>query len=276
MPSPGRGAGQVRLRTGGLHIGGAFLSALVQAAQGQGEAGRAAWRSGEGAGAAGDGRAEFREMFISLVDPAGLLDMEKCSRTAGLMADSASRSGYRAGARMASLLIDIFADMADIVNRPVEDGALGCTQNGFRHMIGVLYDTARAYRAGGDAEPVGELKEARAAIAKLRIKADARREYVRAAGPPGAGLSGLDRCYMGRLCRDVVRKAQEEVREQEKAWGHDPIFPPEPKPIESPDDGLNLSGLQTMQLMEGNIPDGYELVKVEELDELRRRAGCAS
>ena len=31
-----------------------------------------------------------------------------------------------------------------------------------------------------------------------------------------------------------------------------------------------------MQLMEGNIPDGYELVKVEELDELRRRAGRAS
>ena len=38
--------------------------------------------------------------------------------------------------------------------------------------------------------------------------------------------------------------------------GHDPIFPPKAKPIEFPDDGLNLSGLQTMQLMEGNIPDG--------------------
>ena len=223
-----------------------------------------------------DDRAEFREMFVSLVDPAGLLDMDRCGRTAGLMADSASRSGYRADARMASLLIGIFADMADIVNRPVEDGALGHTQIGFRHMIGVLYDTARAYRAGGDAEPVGELEEARAAIAKLRIKADARRERMRAAGPPGAGLSGLDRCYMGRLCRDVVRKAQEGVRERAKARGHDPIFPPKAKPIEFPDDGLNLSGLQTMQLMEGNIPDGYELVKVEELDELRRRAGRAS
>ena len=100
MPSPGRGAGRVRLPTGGSHIGGAFLSALVQAAQGQGEAGRAAQRSGEGAGAAGDGRAEFREMFVSLVDPAGLLDMDRCGRTAGLMADSASRCGYRAGARM--------------------------------------------------------------------------------------------------------------------------------------------------------------------------------
>ena len=222
-----------------------------------------------------DGRAEFREMFISLVDPAGLLDMDKCSRTAGLMADSASRSGYRAGAKMASLLAGIFVDMADIVNRPVEDGALGHTQNGFFHMINVLYDTARAYRAGGDAEPVGELEAARAAIAKLRIKADAYREYVRAAGPPGAGLSGLDRCYMGRLCRDVVRKAQEGVRERAKARGDDPIFPPEPKPIEFPDDGLNLSGLQTLQLMRGNIPDGCELIKVEELDELRRRAGRA-
>ena len=155
-------------------------------------------RSGRGSGvataAAADGKAEFKEMFISLVDPAGLLDMDRCGRTAGLMADSASRSGYRAGAKIASLLIGIFVDMDDIVNRPVEDGALGCTQNGFFHMIGVLYDTARAYRAGGDAEPVGELEEARAAIAKLRIKADARRERMRAAGPPGAGLSGLDRC----------------------------------------------------------------------------------
>ena len=67
------------------------------------------------------------------------------------------------------------------------------------------------------------------------------------------------------------------MRERAKARGHDPIFPPEPKPLEFPDrGGLNLSGLQTMQLMEGNIPDGYELVKVEELDELRRRAGRAS
>ena len=250
----------------------------MQATKGQ-EAGQAVRQSGRGSGAAtvavADGRAEFREMFVSLVDPAGLLDMDRCGRTAGLMADSASRSGYRAGAKMASLLAGIFADMADISSRPVEDGALGHTQIGFRHMIGVLYGTARAYRDGGDAEPVGELEEARAAIAQLRIEADAYREHVRAAGPPGAGLSGLDRCYMGRLCRDVVRKAQEGVREQEKAWGHDPIFPPEPKPIELPDDGLNLSGLQTMQLMEGNIPDGYELVKVEELDELRKRAGRA-
>ena len=240
------------------------------------EASQAARRNGKGGGAAVvDGRAEFKEMFISLVDPAGLLDMEKCSRTACLMADSASRSGYRAGAKMASLLAGIFADMADIVNRPVEDGVLGHTQNGFFHMIGVLYDTARAYRAGGNAEPVGELEEARAAIAKLRLEVDACREQVRAAGPPGAGLSGLDRCYMGKLCRDVVRKAQEGVRERAKARGHDPIFPPEPKPIEFPDDGLNLSGLQTMQLMEGNIPDGCELIKVEELDELRRQAGRA-
>ena len=47
-----------------------------------------------------------------------------------------------------------------------------------------------------------------------------------------------------------------------KARGDDPIFPPEPKPIEFPDrGGLNLSGLQTMQLMEGSIPAGCELVK---------------
>ena len=246
------------------------LPFLVQAAQRrkQGEAAeRGARRSGGGAttAAVADGRAEFREMFVSLVDPAGLLDMDKCGRTANLMADAASRSGYRAGARMASLLIGIFADMADIVNRPVEDGALRHTFVAFRHMIGALYDTARAYRDGGDAEPVAELEEARAAVAQLRLEADARRKRMRAAGPPGAGLTGLDRCYMGKLCRDVVRKAQEKAREQEKAWGYDPIFPPEPKPLEFPDNGgLNLSASEMKQLMRGDIPDGYELIKIED------------
>ena len=216
------------------------------------------------AAAVADGRAEFREMFISLVDPAGLLDMDRCGRTAGLMADAASRSGYRAGARMASALAGIFADIGDMAARPVEDGALGHTRNAFWHMNGVLYDTAVAYREGGDAEPVCELEEARAAIAQLKIEADTYRKHVRAAGPPGAGLSGLDRYYMGMLCRDVVKKSQEGVREREKAWGHDPIFPPEPKPIEFPDDGLDISASQIVELMRGNIPDGYELVKVED------------
>ena len=243
----------------------------MQSAQGQEqeEAAQAARLRGRRVGVAvaavADGRAEFREMFVSLVDPAGLLDMDRCTRTANLMADAASRSGYNADARMASLLIGIFADMAEMANRPVEDGALGHTLIGFRHMIGVLYDTARAYRDGGDAEPVGELEGARAAIAQLRLKADTYREHVRAAGPPGAGLTGLDRCYLGRHCRDVVRTAQEGVRERAKARGHDPIFPPKAKPLEFPDGGgLNLSSSEMKQLMRGDIPDGYELVKIDD------------
>ena len=59
-----------------------------------------------------------------------------------------------------------------------------------------------------------------------------------------------------RSCLVACSAMAARAHEQEKAWGHDPIFPPESKPIEPPDDGLNLSGLQTMQLMEGNIPDG--------------------
>ena len=237
----------------------------MQAAQEQEQGARRRGGGAAATAAAADGRAEFREMFVSLVDPVGLLEMDRCGRTAGLMADAASRSGYSAGARMASALAGIFADIDDIASRPVEDGALGPTRIAFRHMIGVLYDTAVAYRDGRDAEPVGELEEARAAIAQLRLKADARRERMRAAGPPGAGLSGLDRCYMGMLCRDVVRKSQEGVRERSRARGHDPIFPPEPKPIEFPDGGgLNLSSSEIKQLMRGEIPDGYELVKVED------------
>ena len=203
-------------------------------------------------------------MFVSLVDPAGLLAMDRCGRTATPMADAASRSGYSAGARMASALAGIFVDIGDMAGRPVEDGALGHMGNAFWHMNGVLYDTAVAYRGGGDAEPVGELEEARAAVAQLRLEADARRERMRAAGPLGAGLSGLDRCYLGMLCGDVVRKVQEGVREREREWRNDPIFPPEPRPIEFPDDGLDISASQIVELMGGNIPDGYELAKVED------------
>ena len=43
-------------------------------------------------------------MFVSLGDPAGLLDMDKSGRPAGLMADEASRSGYLTGARMSSMV----------------------------------------------------------------------------------------------------------------------------------------------------------------------------
>ena len=203
-------------------------------------------------------------MFVSLVDPAGLLDMEACGRTVGFMADAASRSGYRAGARMSSILAGIFADMADIANRPVEDGALGHADIAFQHMIGVLYDTAKAYRGGGDAEPVSDLEDARAAIAQLRLEADARRERMRAAGPPGAGLDGLDRCYMGRICQDVIRESQEGVRKRESTRGHDPIFPPEPELLDLPDGGgLDIPATAMLDLMRGNIPDGYELVKVD-------------
>ena len=77
----------------------------MQAAQGQKqEVDAVARRRGSsGATAAADGgRAEFRGLFVSLVDPAGLLDMERCGEIAARMGEAASGSGYRAGARMAS------------------------------------------------------------------------------------------------------------------------------------------------------------------------------
>ena len=112
-------------------------------------------RRGAGEGELAAAEAEFGAMFVSLAGPAGLLDMEKCLDTAGRMGDAASRSGYGAGARMAASLAGIFADVADIVNRPVDDGAIDSTYNAFRSMMGVLFGAGEEYRSGGDPEPAG-------------------------------------------------------------------------------------------------------------------------
>ena len=244
----------------------------VQAAQGQKQKVKVAARRGRrrvGAGtaaeAATDGRAEFRELFVSLIDPLGLLDMEKCGKIAARMREVSSRSGYHAGVRMASLLADIFADTADIVDRPVEDGALHLTTVAYRESRAVLYDTAVSYRGGGDVEPVGGLEELRERIAVIRAKADARRARMRAADPPGSGLPKLDTWYKGRICRDVRRDDVEKVRASRVAAGVDPIFPPKPKCIDDlfGELGPGPSAAETVSMMRGNCPpDGYELVKI--------------
>ena len=219
-----------------------------------------------GASAAADGRAEFRSMFVSLVDPAGLLDMERCGRTAAQMGEAASRSGYRAGIRMASLLADIFADAAGIVDRPVEDGALHHTIVAYREMRAVLYETAVSYRKGGSAEPVGRLEDLRKNIALLRSGADARRAAMMAASPPGSGLPRLDMPYRGMACMDVVRADIEKIRAEDEADGVDPIFPPSPKYLDElfeEFDGTGPSSAEMIEMERGKWPpDGYELVKV--------------
>ena len=205
----------------------------MQASQEVRTAGRAGRQAPSGSDAAvAKTRAEFRDMFVSLVDPAGLLDMEKCIETAGRMRDAAQRAGYGAGETMASALCDIFADTCDIVNRPVEDGALCSTHVAFQNIMPALYDTAWAYKDGRDSEPVGELERIRGLISGLRTDTDALRERLRRADPPGSGLTGLSVYYRGRICRDVVREAQEEIRAQQKAWGVDPVFPPHPGSID--------------------------------------------
>ena len=78
-------------------------------------------RSAGSSAASTDDRAEFREMLVSLVDPAGLLDMERCGRTAALMESGASRSWYAAGARMSRLLAGIFADIDRIADMAFAD-----------------------------------------------------------------------------------------------------------------------------------------------------------
>ena len=237
------------------------------------------------------GVAEFREMFVSLVDPAGILDMERCGRTAARMGEAASRSGYEAGARMASILEGIFADTADIVNRPVEDGALYHTEIAFRHMIGLLYSTAELYRrregdepdyvldkdgtpfppwmpVSTDPEPVGKLEELRKTVADLKSKADAYRAELRAADPPGSGLDKGDAWYKGMICRDVIREGVEEARARNRARGVDPIFSPRPKPLyeyfKEPD-GTVWSAADIIAWARGNgPPEGYEVVKVDD------------
>ena len=137
----------------GSLILGAAAAGAVQVAQGYGqEVSGAQGRDCTGPAEA-DGRAEFRELFVSLVDPAGLLDMERCGEIAGRMEEAASRSGYGAGARMASILGDVFADVANIVNRPVEEGALYYTTSACREMRPLLYGTAKSYREGRTASP---------------------------------------------------------------------------------------------------------------------------
>ena len=157
-------------------------------------------------GDAAAARSEFGAMFVSLAGPAGLLDMEKCLEVAGRMGDAASRSGYGAGERMAASLAGIFADVAEIVNRPVDDGALDSTYDAFRSMMGVLFGAGEEYRSGGDPEPAGRLEEVREDVARFRSWADARREKLRKADPPGSGLVGLSLLHRGQICRDVVRE----------------------------------------------------------------------
>ena len=234
------------------------------------------------AAAAPDGRAEFQEMFVSLVDPAGLVDMEACGRTAALMEEAAQRSGYAAGARMASLLKDIFADVAEIAGRAVDDGARGPADVAYGDMMMLLRDAADAYRAGkgaepegyvwractvrrsagGEVEPVAELEDLKRRVARARSSADLRREDARAADPPGSALPVIDRPYTGRICGDVIRERQEDARAQIRAQGHDPVFPPKARPITfSGDAGPGLSLVDTLLVMRGRIPDGYELVR---------------
>ena len=198
----------------------------MQASQEVRVAERQAACGGEADARAEAARAEFRDMFVSLVDPAGLLDMDRCSETAGRMRDVASGAGYAAGETMAAALCDIFAGARDIVNRPVEDGALNCTYVAFQSIMPALYETAEAYRDGRDSEPVGELEWVRGSISRLRATADARREYLRGADPPGSRLTGLSVYHRGQMCRDVVRKEQERLRAWFAAQGDDPVFPP--------------------------------------------------
>ena len=221
---------------------------------------------------AADGRAEFRKMFVSLVDPAGLLDTEKCGRTAALMEEAASRAGYEAGARMSRLLAGIFEDLGHIADMPVEDGVLDHTSIAARYMMEALFDTAEAYREGGDAEPIGELEEARNRIARLRSEADLRREEVRAAGgPPGAALPAADKMYVGKSCRRVARKDVEEVRADRIRRGIDPIFAPKPRMLEEflgDADDPNLSSADWLDIIRGKgPPEGYEMVRVDDGDE---------
>ena len=236
---------------------------------GQEQAEEAAQRSAGSAATSTDGRAEFKELLVSLVDPAGLLDMERCGGTAALMEGEASRSGYTAGTKMSRLFAEIFADIDHIAGMPVEDGVLSHASVAVRHMKEVLFETADAYRDGRDAEPIGELEEARAAVAILRAEADARGKAVRAAGgPPGAVLPDSDKRHIGRACRDVLREIIERVRAERRELGVDPIFAPKPKMIDDclgDADDPNLSVAEWLDMARGKgVPDGYEMVRVED------------
>ena len=225
--------------------------------------------------AAAYGRAEFKDMFVSLVDPAGLLDMERCAETAGRMRRAALKSGYRTGARMSSILADIFAHMSDISGRPVDEGALHHTTLAFSHMIVMLYETAEAYRDGGDREPVGKLEEVRDAMARLVTEADEFRDALKNADPPGSGLPRIDAPHRGKICRDVIREDQEDIRVRQKERGHDPIFPPKPKLFhefcgDNYDPDISAADMIAEARGKGP-PEGYEVVKIENHERWQRR-----
>ena len=238
----------------------------MQAAHECRDAGEAARPAEAAAATATSQTQEFRDLFVSLVDPAGLLYTDKCIEIAGRMGDEASLSGYRAGARMASLLARTFADIDDIVSRSAAEGAMHYTFVACRSMIGVLLDTAEAYRAGKDAEPVAEIEELRRHVGRFRSESDIYRAELAAADPPGSGLSGLGMSYGDAICRDIVRKEQEKLREEFRRDGVDPIFPPKPGPMDEffgEDDDPNISVVDILHEMRGRgPPEGYELVRV--------------
>ena len=216
---------------------------------------------------------EFRDLFVSLVDPAGLLHTDRCIEIAGRMKDEASRSGYRAGARTASLLADMFADIDGIVSRSAAEGAMYYTAISYRDMKRALVDTAKAYRDGKHAEPAGEIEETRRLVGRLRSEADVYRAELAAADPPGSGLPGLDKAYGDAVCRDIVRNKQEGARDELRTGGVDPIFPPKPRYIDEhfgDDDDPNISMADMIAMGRGRgPPEGYELVRVG--DGARRR-----
>ena len=243
----------------GMVIAGTRSPRAVRAGRVQ-EAGQAA--------AGADGRALFKEMFVSLVDPAGLVDTDKCGRTAALMEEASSRSGYVAGARMSCLLAGIFADVGHIAGRQVEDGVLDHAFVAAQCMMDALLGAAEACREGGDAEPIGELEEARDGVARLRSEADSHREETRAQdGPPGAALPDSDQKYIGRTCRDVIKEDIVEIRADRARRGVDPVFPPKPKMMDDllgDADDPNLSVADWLDIVRGKgPPDGYEMVRIE-------------
>ena len=238
----------------------------VQVVQGpKREADESAGRDRGGTAAAPDGRAEFRELFVSLVDPAGVLDTDRAGEIAGRMEEAASRSGYASGARMARLLAETFADVSEIVNRPVEDGSLRHTLVVFRETMTLLYRTAESYRDGGDGEPVAELEELRKSAAVLRSEADTSRAEMRAADPPGSALDKFDALYRGRICKNVISDDIERIRAKDVANGVDPIF----TPIEPIDDVIarcegTWSAAEIMDWSRGKgDPEEYATIKVE-------------
>ena len=210
----------------------------------------------------------FKSAFVSLVDPAGLTDMEKCASIARRMRDEAYGSGYHAGARMASLLSDMFYDLADISGRPTSDGSLSHTYLASGHMMRLLYKTAEVYRDGRDSEPVANLEDARDKVARLRLEADACREDLQSADPPGSGLKGLDTHYPGMICRDVIRKDEEETRASLRSRGRDEVFPPKPRPMDEffgEYDDPNISSADMIAELRGRgPPEGYKLVRIDD------------